>query len=335
MKQVPRTRISTGRDLLRSQSVVRKRRKKKLIRLYGILALGLFAVGGLAYASHMDNVQIRKVVVVGNETVPGDEIERVSNVILDASYMGVFPKRNSLIFPKDQLSKALVDTFPKIESLDMETESFNYLNVRIKERAPFAEWCSALECYLVDENAYIFAAADGSMPTPAAKVREKRDDSEGTASNASSSSPDENAGTSTEGVSAVSDGAEKPAAPTVAPKSSYGPLLRISGLDESVGSKPVGKTLMPQELLRELKDMAVKIESFKLKVREIEHRGEDEIVFKIEGNGRIIFNQRRPLTQSYENLATALKSDVFTSATATFEYIDTRFGNKVFYKFRK
>ncbi len=320
----------TTRDLLKSQSVMKKRRKKRLLKLYLISFAGILLVTGLAYASRMETVQIKKVVVVGNETVSGEEIEKVSNVILDASYMGVFPKRNSLIFPKDQISKTLISTFPKIESLDIETESFGYLNVRIRERAPAVEWCNAIHCYFVDESGYIFSMVESDTEQGEAKRTEALE----AASTSTSTASGDSVATSTEEVAGDADAKAEVRAVEKIRKPGSSALLRITGLDEVVGTKPVGKTLMPVELLKKVREIATGLDGYGLKVREIEFRSEDEIVYKVLGNGRIIFNQRRPLGQSYENLVTALKSDVFAPRPAPFEYIDTRFGNKVFYKLR-
>lgn len=270
------SRISS-KDFLKSQSVVRKRRKKKLFRIYALVFIAVLLLIGLYFLSRLDSLLIKRVVVVGNSTVPSTDIERVANSLLDSSYFGIITKRNSFFYPKDDIRSTLLETFPRIESLALDTESFSLLNIRVKERSPYAKWCSAIECYFVDEYAYIYTKAN-----------------------------DESTST-----------------------------LAIMGLEEKIGTEPVGKTMMSEAMLKQLVAMTNELEKENLHVYEIEYRSKDEIVFKIENNGRILFNERRPLELSFSNLMTAIKSEVLTSGTSTFEYIDTRFGNKVFYKLRK
>jgi hypothetical protein len=111
-------------------------------------------------------------------------------------------------------------------------------------------------------------------------------------------------------------------------------ILIITGMDEVIGSDPFGKNIIDAKRLSSMIDISVQIESMGMKIREVEYRSYDEIIFKIFGSGRIIFNERRTFDESINNLKTAIKSDVFKNKLSDFEYIDTRFGNKVFYKFK-
>ena len=55
----------------------------------------------------------------------------------------------------------------------------------------------------------------------------------------------------------------------------------------------------------------------------------------LEGGSKVIFNRQVNLSDVLQNLKSVLESDVFRARGALeFEYIDLRFGNKIFYKFK-
>ncbi len=55
----------------------------------------------------------------------------------------------------------------------------------------------------------------------------------------------------------------------------------------------------------------------------------------LEGGSRILFNRTGNLSDVLQNLKSVLESDVFrTRGSLTLDYVDLRFGNKIFYKFK-
>ncbi len=116
--------------------------------------------------------------------------------------------------------------------------------------------------------------------------------------------------------------------------------VTFNGLEEKVGSNPVGATLMEPVVYSEILEVATLMKEAQLPVKVVEFRSKDEVYFwiadtvgtsTVSNKRRVIFTTRKSYTEAFENLKTALKSDAFSKGM-NFEYIDTRFGNKVFYK---
>jgi hypothetical protein len=187
-----------------------------------------------------------------------------------------------LIYPADTITASVKNNFLRVAEVSLNTESFEYLNVKITERKAVAKWCNPVDCYVIDDNGYAFSRYDESF----------------------SSSLQE------------------------------GDLLAFTGMDESIGSEPLGKNIIAKDMVTKFLELKTVLETFNLKTKELEYRSKDEIVFKIDGSGRIILNERRPFDESMNNLKTVLDSDVFKGKLESMDYIDTRFGNKVFYKFK-
>jgi cell division septal protein FtsQ len=276
---------STHKDFLRSQSLTRRRRKKKVLKVWLAILSGLVFCICLAWLFSLQSLAVKKVIVIGNTNITSGEIQNITNTILDGKYLGIFSKRNVFIYPKDYITRTLSQTYPRIEDIVLDTESLEILNIKVKERTPSSVWCAAVLCYLVDGQGYIFAESTSST---------------------------------TSHMHAV-----------------------LYGGDQFVGPEPIGKHIFTENLYKDILKMIDELEKEKLTIKEVHVFSRDEIVFSVANGGKIIFSDRKPFTVSLENLKTSLKSSVFvgqksgSSSSSRFEYIDVRFGNKVFYKLNK
>jgi hypothetical protein len=340
---------STNRDYLKSQSLTRKRRKKKLIRFWIKALIFIFLIAGIVWIVSLPSLAIKKVVVVGNNNITSGEISTITNQILDTRYMGLFTKRNALIYPKKHISNILSETYPRIESIGVETESLEILNIKITERKPSAIWCAAIACYLVDETGFIFApqlAVNTAMGVSVnTVVNTTGDTSVGAPVSTVSVSPD----TTNDQAKYINSLNQM--------QQDVTNLVTLHGEDELIGPEPIGKYIFTRKMFDDISNTVSHLTEFGLVTKDVHVFGKDEIVFIVAGGGKIIFSDRLPWNVSIENLKSSLKSSVFTeqggksttknhsisstsssspmSVPTNFEYIDVRFGNKVFYKFNK
>ncbi len=316
---------TSNKDFLRSQSLVRRRRKRKIIRLWISFFLFCALLGLLVWLISLPSMAIKKIVVVGNVNIGSEEIQRIGNGILETKYLGLFSKRNAFLYPKQKIALALTNLYPRISSVSLSTESFEILNIKIKERDAASVWCAAVQCYLVDENGYVFAeyhaAPQGSVQSAASA------DASGAMAPAAAS------------ASVSSAPAQAPA--TASDLENYESLPKLYGGDELVGPEPVGKSIFTPKLYADIRGAVAELQKSGLPITAVRVYSRDEIVFEVSGNGKLIFSDRKPFADSLDDLKSSFKSSVFTGASSgadagakapQFEYIDVRFGNKVFYK---
>ncbi len=275
---------STRREFLRSQAIVKKRRKKRMIRVSIRVVLLLLLIYSLSLLSKIDFFQVQNIVISGNIHMQTEEIQEMVHEELKSTYLGLFPRRNVFFYPKQRIIKDILEKYPIVKGVQVYTESFNILNIRIEEREQVAGWCSVIECYKLDSTAFIYAAM----------------------------SNEEQANTS---------------------------FITFEGLEDKVGTQPVGVYLLDEHIFEEILNVASQMSTISLPVEKIEFRSKDEVYFWIKGSDasestqrrRIIFSTEKEYQESFNNLKAALASKVFATSTQ-FEYIDTRFGNKVFYR---
>ncbi len=142
---------------------LKKKRNRKLLR-YGLFGLIFFMVVGLlAYIAHRPELTITEVELTGGVLVTQAEVEAHTLEYIQGAYLWVFPIRNAFWYPKGQLEKYLLESFKRIDTIDVHLTNFNTLQVDIEEKKPFATWCdksSAVpKCFFMDENSAIFAEA--------------------------------------------------------------------------------------------------------------------------------------------------------------------------------
>jgi cell division septal protein FtsQ len=109
-------------------------------------------------------------------------------------------------------------------------------------------------------------------------------------------------------------------------------FIFYGGIEE--GKNPIGTTFYIPEELQEiqafkdsLKDEGINISSLFEKAENIR-----EVYFS--DRGKIIFKKTQDLTDVVSSLhLLKTKTDLFTHSTSSIEYIDFRYGNKVYYKF--
>ena len=269
-----RSRKDSHRDFLRSQSIVRKRKKKYVVKLSLRAVLFLLLGIGIAYVLRLDSLQIKKVVVVGSDPQTMEKIKGIAENNLSGQYIAIVPKHNALFYPKKHIEADILEHEPHVKGLTMSTEGFDILNIKLTERIPVMKWCQEDTCFNIDDASFVYGPYES------------------------------------------------------------GDVIDIHGGELSSSTDPIKHTAFEQTTFQTIKDTVSTLASSSLSVQRIEYKTPDQIEYHINGNGYIIVSGRRPLEESMGNLDAALKSSRFSSSTQ-FEYIDTRFGNKVFFKIKE
>lgn len=115
-----------------------------------------------------------------------------------------------------------------------------------------------------------------------------------------------------------------------APQLSGGAFVRFIKYDTE--EPAVGTTPFDSNFVRESTAFIERAyEELGLTITIVEQINEDDVIYSIAGGGTLKLSLRMPLADAYENLHTLLQSPEFAHiAPGTFQYIDLRYGNKVF-----
>lgn len=103
-------------------------------------------------------------------------------------------------------------------------------------------------------------------------------------------------------------------------------------------ASPVGQEYMASStLFFDISNFVKSVKELSLKPLYVQSKGNDEFVIKLSGGGEILFDTKDSLSKVAENLNLLLKTpelSKFDKSTLPVEYIDLRFGNKLFYKLK-
>ena len=150
-------------------SKVAERRIKIRILLSAItFTLVVIFLGALSWLSFLPVLAVQDIEVSGNVDIRTRAVQSVLLEYTEKPLFGFFSRQSALLYPGAELEKILLFEFPKIESIQIDTQfSKQKVVVAIIERESYAQWCKNIEqdiqCYALDVNGFIFEHIEPSV----------------------------------------------------------------------------------------------------------------------------------------------------------------------------
>lgn len=274
-------------DLPQSRLRARRRRRRALVGACALLIL-LALLGGLVWLSRAPFLRITAVAVSGAQTVATSRLDADVREQISGAYLGLFPRDNIFLYPRQRISKLLLNTYPSFSRVDVHAADFHTVAVEVAEREPVALWCPS--------------AGSGQVPSAGGEACSYLD--------------------------------ENGLAYAPAPQFSEAPYVFYQGALATTSSPALMQYLTPGEFqsLRALVEALMQKEpddpigtvavDSNLDVRAYFH-DDFLLMFSLKDDGGDVF----------ERFSLALIADPFKGKTLSdFEYLDLRFGNKLYYK---
>lgn len=112
------------------------------------------------YGAYRPELLISQVAVEGNKTVSDFEIRQVVGQELSGKYWGLYPKRNALLFPQEEVVVAVAKNFPRLSTVRLERPNLRELKLVVTERRGEFLWCiTNNNCYFADKTGFVFTPA--------------------------------------------------------------------------------------------------------------------------------------------------------------------------------
>jgi hypothetical protein len=157
-------------NTLNKNSALKRRKRNRLYLICFLWVLVLVVLwGGIVAISRMNQFQIKNVIISGNTVTDGAAVEDLVRSELKDTYLGMFPKANSFLFPKKNIKFVVLSEFPRIEQVEVSRTDLSTISVTVSERKPKALWCEGVtpfltgqsisDCYFLDGNGLIFSRA--------------------------------------------------------------------------------------------------------------------------------------------------------------------------------
>ncbi|MFA4975161.1 MAG: hypothetical protein WC839_01170 [Candidatus Paceibacterota bacterium] len=165
------------KSVLSSPRLVELKKKKHQIlrrKILFFLLLFILITTFLSFFSKWKEVNINNIVVLGNKVIETKTITDLVNEKITGNYFYFFPKTNFLFFPKNEIIKGLREKFKRLDNISLNIKNIKTLEISLSERTALYTWCGDTlpelnnlesnitdknKCYFMDENGYIFDEA--------------------------------------------------------------------------------------------------------------------------------------------------------------------------------
>ena len=240
----------------------------------------------------MPSIQIKNIEVSGNSTVSKDEIISVIRNETSAKYLMLFSKNSIFLYPKKMIEIKLADDFKKIETVSIKSKGLKTLIVSIIERKPNSLWCFS-------------GSEDGTL--------RKNNNS---------------------GMCYFLD--KEGVIFSEAPDFSGNAFLRYYGLLDDI-EQPIGKIYMPSGRFKDMSRFVSSLETLGISVASFRAESENDYKIYLKNGIKILFDDKQPFDKTLENIQSILsevdlKGDYSVNNPSKINYVDLRFGNKVYLK---
>ena len=262
------------------------------------VTLAIAVAGSGVYLLRLPQLQIRKIETVGLQVLTEAAINERVAVLLDGNYFLIVPKRSVLFIRTGTITQILQESFPRLESVTVSRKFPDTLIVSVVERELWGIFCSSG----VEPSGQISAALEDT-DLPHQEVGCAYIDKTGFAFERAPSS----SGSLIKKIKI--DEADLALASYAVEPDIMSDILRLSGRVEDRTKSPV-----------------VTYELFSKIPREVRMTVAEGFTLYLNRDGDIV-NTLRVLKLVLEEEIKDRRSEL--------EYIDARFGNKVFYKFRQ
>ena len=122
----------------------RKKHKSARKKMTIFLVILFLIFLGLSFASRIPAFNIDNVSVSGNRIIESKDIENIIKSEISGHYLWLFPKTNFLIYPKHQILNELNNKFKSLKSISIGVDNFKSLNVSVSEYEGKYLWCGIL-----------------------------------------------------------------------------------------------------------------------------------------------------------------------------------------------
>ena len=285
------------RSVLNSPGVAELHRKKSVARRRKLVIYGIILIAvfiSLCFISRIKKINISNISVSGNVVVDTKSIEDIVSADTAGNFFGLFPRTNALIYPRAKILHDLSSKYKRLKDINISVNNFQTLQITVNEYVGKYLWCGTVTPELNSNSTQKCYFADNN--------------------------------------GYIFD---------EAPYFSGEIYMKLYGLTGS--ENPTG-TYYFRDIFTKLITFKNTVEGIGLKPAYIWVNNQDEVIFGLSKLGIAPMSPQilLKISSDYVKMAENLKSAIGTDPLQTklkkdynkLLYIDLRYGNKVYYKFK-
>lgn len=112
-----------------------------LYKTLAVIILSLLLLVALGGVSQNNKWKINQIKISGTQVVDTDALWTFANDTLQGNYFFTYARANSFIFPRRDIETGLLENFPRLKSVTAHRSDAHTIAVEIMERKPLMLWC--------------------------------------------------------------------------------------------------------------------------------------------------------------------------------------------------
>lgn len=132
------------KSILNSPRLLELKKKKKRVirnRILFILACLIILFIALCFISRIPKLNVVSVKVDGNKIIDTKDIEKTVDESISGYYLYFLPKTNFILLPKDKIKRELENTYKRLKDVEINIKTDRVLEITVGERTGVYTWC--------------------------------------------------------------------------------------------------------------------------------------------------------------------------------------------------
>lgn len=282
-----------------------KKRKQKRLKNILIISAGIFIFSLVVYLLNASFLSIQQIIIDEVEYSNRNDIELAIKEKIEGRYLGMFSRSNALIFSRTKIAREIKSKFPSIKSVDVDLKGLTTINVQLEEYVSTALWCDV-------------------PVTPASTLI--HDESE------------------EEKVSVIPQTLSSVGSPNCFFVNDEGIIFAPTDFDSNteiiktfgkILSDPLRQSYTDKKTFQDLIEFSKLLRRLNIVADQIWTTNGEVYAFVTKERVKIYIDSESDVVSMFDNLDTVMKRDAINKAQfSNIDYIDLRFGNRVFYKLK-
>lgn len=282
-----------------------KKRRQKRIKNILIISAVIFILSLVIYLTNASFLQIQQINVDEVQYSNRQDIELKIKEQLEGRFMGIFSLSNAIVFSRARISREIKNNFPSIKKVDVDLKGFSTIRVELEEYVSFALWCD--------------------IPvTPAQTLIHDEEGNEKTSVIPQVVNSFNNANCFYMNEDGI-----------IFAPAKYDSNTDIIKTFGKIASDPLRQSYSDKKTFKNLIEFSKLLRRLNIISDEIWTTNGEVYAFVTKENVKIYIDSKTDVTNLFDNLDTVIKRDAINQAQfLNIDYIDLRFGNRVFYKLK-
>lgn len=282
-----------------------KKKKQKKIKLILTISIFIFAFSLIVYIFNAEFLRLDQIVVDEVKYSNRNEIELKIKEQLEGRYLGIFSKSNALIFSRSRISREIKNNFPSIKSVNVNLRGLSTVEIKLEEYESTALWCD----------------------TPVTPARTLSHDENG--EEKISVIPQTVSSLSGTNCFYMNDSG------VIFAKAEYDSNPEIIKTFGKITSDPLRQEFTDKKTFENLLEFTKLLRRLNIVADEIWTTNGEVYAFVTKEKVKIYTDSKTSSDKIFDNLETVIERDAINKAQfSNIDYIDLRFGNRVFYKLK-